>query len=153
MPEILAWQGSTNAPALAESVAQVLAEGRLAALPCEAGYCLAASGRIPEAVERLFALPGGATATIMLHEPVEALAWAPRLGAVGQRLAWRLWPGPLTLLTGEGTGEGLLGELAEGVRKIVAPGGLVALRVPTHEAVRAVAARLAVGGKKGEKPF
>src|SRR5262249_49185427 len=100
-------------------------------------------GRVVEAAERLFALPGAVTATIMLREAVEALAWAPRLGAVGQRLAWRLWPGPLTLLSDEGTADGLLGELPEGVRKIAAPCGVVALRVPAHEAVRAIVARLA----------
>jgi protein-tyrosine phosphatase len=143
MPEILAWQGSTNAPALAEFVAQVLAEGRLAALPCEAGYCLAASGRVADAVERLLALAGTGTATILLREAVNALAWAPRLGAVGQRLAWRLWPGALTLLSDEGTADGLLGELPVGVQKILAPGGQVALRVPAPEPVRAVLARLA----------
>jgi protein-tyrosine phosphatase len=70
-----------------------------------------------------------------LGSAAESLDWIPGMSAVGRRLARRCWPGPLTLVFGDGVTEGLLSRLPENVRRSVAPAGTLGLRVPAHEAI------------------
>jgi protein-tyrosine phosphatase len=66
----------------------------------------------------------------------------PSLSPVGRRLARRCWPGPVTLVCGEGLGEGLASQLPERVRLRVCPQGTIGLRVPAHEAIQQVLGRI-----------
>src|SRR5262245_34495665 len=52
--------------------------------------------------------------------------------ALGQRLARRCWPGPVTIVCENHHPESLLGRLPAGVRRAVTPTGTVGLRVPGH---------------------
>ena len=51
----------------------------------------------------------------------------PRISQVGRRLAWRLWPGPLTLVFPPAATDGLFGRLPLRVRQVIAPAGGLAL--------------------------
>ena len=70
---------------------------------------------------------------------IEGLAAAqkfcPDLPAVGQRLARRCWPGPLTLVLDGTHPDGQLQQLPANVRQAVAPAGSIGLRVPDHRYV------------------
>src|SRR5205823_6138559 len=122
MPKILEWRRNEHAPALAQLAAQTLSEGALVGLPTETGYTLAASALFPEAVVRLrhgTDDPNAAAPTPALCSAADALHWAPGLGPMGRRLSRRFWPGPLTLVSNEGTEYGLACQLSEPVRRAV----------------------------------
>ena len=79
---------------------QALAEGKVVALPTETVYIAAASALSERAIERLLALRGGkldVPATLAVRSTEEVLDYVPQLPPVGQRLARRCWPGPVTL--------------------------------------------------------
>src|SRR5207245_2299294 len=67
------------------------------------------------------------------------LHWAPDLGPMGRRLSRRLWPGPLTVVSKEGTENGLACQLSEPVRRAVCTeNGDVRLRAPDSEVLQEV---------------
>src|SRR5262249_8964518 len=57
---------------------------------------------------------------------------------VGRRLAWRLWPGPLTLVFPPGMADGLYDRLPAPAKPLISRTGAVALRSPAHPIVRDV---------------
>jgi protein-tyrosine phosphatase len=141
MTEVLAWQGAAHSEAVTRRAVQALAEGRLVAVPTETVYGILASGLLPTAVTRLVQAKGRAAAkpwTVALRHGGEALDWAPRLSPLGRRLAGRCWPGPVTLVCGDGVEAGLAKHLPESVRQRVCPAGTVGMRVPTLAAVNEV---------------
>ena len=78
-----------------------LAQGGVIGLATETVYCLAASALRADGVARLRTLGEASSSmplTLLLRSPEEASDWVPALPLVGRRLAWRLWPGPLTLM-------------------------------------------------------
>ncbi len=115
---------------------QALAEGKLVAFPTETVYALAASALDETAVARLLAVkrrqPGQPPLTLGIKSCDEALDYVPRMSALGQRLARRCWPGPVTLVCTDNHPESLLTRLPESVRAAVTPTGTVGLRVPGH---------------------
>ena len=125
-------------PGAIERAAGLLRSGGLVALPTDTVYGLAASLYRPDALRRIFEVksrPEARSLPVLLAEP-DALSLVsddatPEL----LRFAARFWPGPLTLAVPARAGlpEELLG-----------PGGTVGVRVPDHEAARALCA--AVGG-------
>jgi protein-tyrosine phosphatase len=54
---------------------------------------------------------------------------------LGQRLARRFWPGPLTLLFTDGVADGLMGRLSGAVQTSLGCDGGLRLRTPAHDAV------------------
>ncbi|HWC13319.1 MAG TPA: L-threonylcarbamoyladenylate synthase [Actinomycetota bacterium] len=83
-----------------EDVAAVLQAGRLAVVPTDTVYGLAASLGIPAAVQEIFTAKGRPE-----HKPlpvlgtsIEQLRRVAVFGDHAQRLARRFWPGPLTLI-------------------------------------------------------
>ena len=62
----------------------------------------------------------------------------PRISQLGRRLAWRLWPGPATLIFARAMADGLYRRLPDEVRALISPSGDVALRSPSHPIVRDV---------------
>jgi protein-tyrosine phosphatase len=141
MAEVHDWQTVADPDAVIRQALGVLRGGGLVALPTETGYGLAASGLAPEAVGPLREL--GGEPVLAVRGAAEALDWAPGLTGPGQRLAKRLWPGPLTLACAGAAGQGLAARLPAEVRSYLADeGGALRLRTPAHEAVLEVLRRL-----------
>ena len=115
----------------------VLLAGGVACFPTEGVPVLAASGLIPEAIDRLRA--GGAPLDVAVRGPAAARDWLPSLGLVPRRLARRSWPGPLTLLAERAREKGVASRLPDRVREAVCPGGSLRLRCPGHAAILEVA--------------
>ncbi len=130
---------------------QTLAEGGLVVFPTETVYGIGASARSAAGVEKMFEIKGRSHEVpfaLAIKSAEEALDYVPQLGRMAERLARRCWPGPVTLVVGEeaghaSTAHGLINQLPESVRRAVAPGGTVGLRVPAHPIVLDVLRMLA----------
>jgi tRNA threonylcarbamoyl adenosine modification protein (Sua5/YciO/YrdC/YwlC family) len=145
MPEILSWHDTEDPLRIVQQAAQALAEGQLVAFPTETVYGIAASAWIPEAVDRLAACkerPDQKPMALALGRAEEVLHWLPDLGKVGWRLARRCFPGPVTLVSGNGMETGLSSRLPESVRHWICPTGTLGLRVPAHEVILQVLSAL-----------
>jgi tRNA threonylcarbamoyl adenosine modification protein (Sua5/YciO/YrdC/YwlC family) len=137
MAEILDWRRAGNPQPIIQFAARALAKGRLVAFPTETVYGIAASALVPEAVERLVqckSRPDNKPMALAIRGAGEALDWVPQMREVGRRLARRCWPGPVTLVCGDGLEQGVAGRLPESVRRRVCPAGTLGLRTPDHEA-------------------
>jgi protein-tyrosine phosphatase len=118
-----------------------LAQGGVVGLATETVYGLAASAldeRGVARVRRLRAAEETRPLTMLLKGPEEVADWVPRIPLVGRRLAWRLWPGPVTLCFPATMADGLYQRLPAGVRSLISPSGDIALRSPSHPIVRDV---------------
>jgi protein-tyrosine-phosphatase/tRNA A37 threonylcarbamoyladenosine synthetase subunit TsaC/SUA5/YrdC len=115
---------------------QALAEGRPVAFPTETDYVFAASGRVAKATETLRELaaewPGEPRLTLALKSAEETLDWAPRITAVGRRLARRCWPGPVAMIVPDDHPESLVKRLPRITRESLVGEGRLRLRVPGH---------------------
>lgn len=117
-------------------VVQALVEGKVVALPTETVYIAAASGLHERAVQRLLTLRDGkieGPATLAVRSTEEVLDYVPQLPVIGQRLARRCWPGPVTLQLPDAHPESAVHRLSPKVRELVVPGGEIRVRVPAHE--------------------
>jgi protein-tyrosine phosphatase len=135
MPDVLDWASVPDARAAARLVASTLRAGETVAFPTEVGYSLGASALADDAARRLRDA-GGAAPAVAVRGVGEARDWAPALGRLGQRLARRLWPGPLVLEVADGGAGGLCDRLPAATRDALRPGGTLRLRAPAHDAVR-----------------
>jgi protein-tyrosine-phosphatase/tRNA A37 threonylcarbamoyladenosine synthetase subunit TsaC/SUA5/YrdC len=115
---------------------QSLAEGHCVAFPTETDYVIAASGRCGEAATKIAALaasrPGEPHLTLALKSADEALDWAPRITAVGRRIARRCWPGPVSMLVPDDHVESLVHRLPTESRQAIVESGRLRLRIPGH---------------------
>jgi protein-tyrosine phosphatase len=132
MPEIVDWHSGPPADVVTP-VVRALADGRLAALPTESGYELAAAALEVEAVPILehSAAPGEPLA-IVLTGAGEAADWLPLLSPRAARLVRKHGPGAWKLIADGGADFGLLPRLPEAVRTAVCGEGHIALRWPDH---------------------
>jgi tRNA threonylcarbamoyl adenosine modification protein (Sua5/YciO/YrdC/YwlC family) len=115
---------------------QALVEGKVVVLPTETVYVAAASALHAPAVERLRAMRAGdlgGPATLAIRSVEDVLDYVPQLPLVGQRLARRCWPGPVTMQLADAQPESVVQRLPAAVREVVAPGGQIRVRVPAHE--------------------
>jgi protein-tyrosine phosphatase len=115
---------------------QALAEGKVVALPTETVYIAAASALSERAIERLLALRGGkldVPATLAVRSTEEVLDYVPQLPPVGQRLARRCWPGPVTLQLTDAHPDSAVHRLPLRSREAIVPEGQIRVRVPAHE--------------------
>jgi L-threonylcarbamoyladenylate synthase len=116
-----------------------LAQGGVVGLATETVYGLVACALNPRSVARVRELRTAEASrplTLLLKGPEEVTDWVPRISRVGRRLAWRLWPGPATLIFARAMADGLYRRLPEEVRALISPSGDVALRSPSHPIVR-----------------
>jgi protein-tyrosine-phosphatase/tRNA A37 threonylcarbamoyladenosine synthetase subunit TsaC/SUA5/YrdC len=115
---------------------QALAEGRLVAFPTETDYVVAASAREAAAVGLLgdvaAARAGEPRLTLALKSADEALDWAPRMTAIGRRIARRCWPGPVAMLVPDDHEESLVHRLPADSRDSIIGSGRLRLRIPAH---------------------
>jgi tRNA threonylcarbamoyl adenosine modification protein (Sua5/YciO/YrdC/YwlC family) len=120
---------------------QMLAEGRLVAVPTETVYGIAALGTSVEAVERL-AEAKGRTGPVPFALAVksadDAEDYAPHWGPVARRLARRCWPGPVTLLVDADHREGLVRQLPVETLPYLCPDGVIGLRAPASRVLQDV---------------
>src|SRR5262245_58637391 len=125
MSEVLDWRRVDDPSQVAQAVALALRRGGVVALPTETAYVAAGFALDDEAAGRVRELAGEQPVELAVAGLAAARDWLPGLGAVGRRLARRFWPGPLTLVSGEGVGEGLSCRLSGAVRDLVRAGGLL----------------------------
>jgi protein-tyrosine phosphatase len=118
-----------------------LAQGGVVGLATETVYGLVACALNPRSVARVRDLRTGETTrplTLLLKGPDEVTDWVPRISQTGRRLAWRLWPGPVTLIFPRSMTDGLYQRLPGEIRALVSSTGDIALRCPSHPIVRDV---------------
>jgi len=118
-----------------------LAQGGVVGLATETVYVLAACALHAESVARVRAFSGSELSrplTLLLKGPEEVTDWVPGISQVGRRMAWRLWPGPATLVFSHTMANGLASRLPDDVKSLISPAGDIALRCPSHPIVRDV---------------
>jgi len=137
LPDVLPvpWPvGLTAPPARTDEAvaraARLLAEGGLVAIPTETVYGLAADALDADAVERIFSAKGRpATNPLIVH--VADIEMARSLVAgwpeAAERIALRLWPGPVTVIVPSGP---------RIPAAVTAGGPTVAIRCPGHPLTR-----------------
>jgi protein-tyrosine phosphatase len=147
MTEVLNWRTAADPHGVVRAAVRALQEGRLVAFPTETVYGVAASALIPEAVDRLRhgkGRPNEKPLALAIRGPSEALDWVPGMSRLGQRLARRCWPGPLTLVFPVNGDHGQQAVEKEGRQEVTA-----AAPLPSHPG--SVHARL-VAGRTRELP-
>jgi tRNA threonylcarbamoyl adenosine modification protein (Sua5/YciO/YrdC/YwlC family) len=125
---------------------QALVEGKVVALPTETVYIAAASALSEAAVERLLAIREGQAdgpLPLAVRSTDEVLDYVPQLPAIGQRLARRCWPGPMTMQLPDAHPDSAIQRLSPKVRAVIVPQGEIRVRVPAHELVLQVLRLLA----------
>jgi L-threonylcarbamoyladenylate synthase len=127
-------------PGALERAVALLRDGEVVAVPTDTVYGLAVDPRLPEAVERVFALkerPAAVALPILVGSAEQVEVVAGVLESAARGLADRWWPGPLTLVVPRK--RGFDADLGGG------PTGrwTVGVRWPDHPVVRALC--LAVG--------
>lgn len=147
MPAVIDVSKTDDPRDVVHRAVQALAEGKLVAFPTETAYEVAASALQGPAVERLSQLADRQvvhSCVLGIRSCDEALDYAPRLSLLGQRLARRCWPGPLTLEVEESLEGSLLCRLPTAAQTALASDGRLRLRVPAHPLLQS-AMRFAVG--------
>jgi protein-tyrosine phosphatase len=117
---------------------QALSEGKIVAFPTETVYGFGVRALDPNAVERLLEVKGraeGNPLALAIRGSEELLDYAPNASPLGERLARRCWPGPVTLVVDGSHPESILTRLPASVRQVVTPQNTVGLRVPGHAVV------------------
>ncbi len=117
---------------------QALSEGKIVAFPTETVYGIGARALDPDAVERLLQVKGradGNPLALAIRGAEELLDYAPDASPLGERLARRCWPGPVTLVVDASHEESVLSRLPDSIRQVVSPENTVGLRVPGHTVV------------------
>ena len=134
MPPVVSWPRGASPEREVRQAVDALQQGHIVAFPTEAGYGLAASALLSDAVQRLGPSPDGSPLPLALRGAGEALDWVPRMSPLGRRLARRCWPGPVMLAFGD-VADGVASRLPDVVRRHVCPNGTLHVRVPAHNAV------------------
>src|SRR5882762_3979351 len=126
-PVVIDLRSADDSRDVVHRAVQALVEGRLVAFPTETVYRLAACALNESAVERLRKVTNRAEQplTLALKSADEVFDYVPDLGPLGERLARRCWPGPVTLVVQDSHPDSLLSQLPRSVYKAVAPGGQV----------------------------
>jgi L-threonylcarbamoyladenylate synthase len=133
----------TDGPAARAEAVRVLGSGGLVAVPTDTVYGIAVALDTPGGIERLFAAkdrPPDRAIALLLADAAQASEIGEIDGAAAS-LAAAFWPGGLTLVVRRRTDRALPAALAGGP---LAPGAIatVGLRVPAHDAPRALARAL-----------
>lgn len=132
-----------DSPTSRAEAARVLADGGLVAIPTDTVYGIAVALATPGGIERLFAAkarPPDRAVALLLADADQA-AEIGELSPAAAALAAAFWPGGLTLVVPRRLDRPLPAALTGGP---LAPGAIptVGLRVPAHDAPRALARAL-----------
>jgi len=135
-PLVIDLRRADDARDVVHRAVETLAAGRLVVFPTETDYVIAASARHAADIGMLDAVaparPAEPRLSLALKGADEALDWAPRLGPLGQRMARRCWPGPVTMLVADDHPESLVHRLPAVARQRVIGDGRLRLRAPGH---------------------
>lgn len=137
-PAVIDIRSAQDARDVVHQAVQALAEGKVVAFPTETVYGLAASALNEAAVMRLMDLKArqrGHGLTLAVKSADDAFDYVPGINALGQRLARRCWPGPVTLVLPDNHPDSLVQQLPAKVQEIVSPTGTIGLRVPAHRLI------------------
>ncbi len=118
---------------------QLLVAGHLVGFPTETVYAACAHALVGPAITRLSARhsPGkSAHPTLVVKGLQEAMDYVPHMDALGQRLARRCWPGPVTLAFDVKPDAGLFSALAGEAQRALSPDSRLRIRVPAHECIQ-----------------
>lgn len=140
-PVVIDLQKSDDPRDVVHRAVEALAEGKLVAFPTESVYGLGASALNEAAVDRLLQVTGSREdqpISLAIKSADDALDYVPDITPLGERLARRCWPGPLTLLLEDAHPDSVIRRLPPGVQQIVAPAGTVGLQVPAHPVLQSV---------------
>jgi protein-tyrosine phosphatase len=116
---------------------ELLADGKIVAIPTETVYGLAVNALHPDAVERLLELKGrpeNKPLTLAIKSLDDALDYVPNMSTMARRVARRSWPGPVTLVMDATHQDSVIHRLAPSVQQAMIPNGTIGLRNPAHEA-------------------
>lgn len=112
-------------PISVKHAADVLRHGGLVAFPTDTVYGLASLPFDKSSIDRLFSAKGrnsNRAIAILIGELEDLGAITPGLGDVGQRLAERFWPGPLTLVVPR----------RPSLPDAISPNDTIGVRMPDH---------------------
>jgi tRNA threonylcarbamoyl adenosine modification protein (Sua5/YciO/YrdC/YwlC family) len=139
---------------------QLLVAGHIVGFPTETVYEACAHALVGPAVERLSVHKSRGKAahpTLVVKGLHEALDYVPHMDALGQRLARRCWPGPVTLAFDIKPDSGLFSALAAESQRALSPDAQLWIRVPAHEfiqdALRLLPAPLVAGSDCHDEPL
>jgi len=153
-PNVIDLHNAEDTRDVVHRAVQALTEGQLVVFPTETVYGVGASARSAEGVKKLFDAKGRsaqAPLALAIKSAEDALDYVPNLGTMGERLARRCWPGPITLVVDYMPGTGLISQLPSSVQRVILPTQLngpdevpnspsqgqqtLGLRVPAHQIV------------------
>lgn len=126
-------------PMTVEEAAEILRAGHVCAFATETVYGLGGDATNPDAVLAIFETKGRPRFNpLIIHCAHRMMAERyAEFGPLARKLAQRFWPGPLTLVLPAKPGSGLADLVTAGLDTL-------ALRVPAHEAARALIAEVGV---------
>ncbi|HVX60825.1 MAG TPA: Sua5/YciO/YrdC/YwlC family protein [Pirellulales bacterium] len=145
-PVVIDLRSAEDSRDVVHRAVQALAEGKVVAFPTETVYGVAASALSETAVSRLVERGlacGKQPLTLAVKSADEAMDYVPNLSPLGERLARRCWPGPVTLVVEDSHPDSVLRQLSPAVQQALAPEGVIGLRVPAHPTIHEVLRLLA----------
>jgi protein-tyrosine-phosphatase/tRNA A37 threonylcarbamoyladenosine synthetase subunit TsaC/SUA5/YrdC len=136
------WKSADDRRDLVHLAVQSLAEGQLVILPTETSYILACSPLHPIAVEKLLRIYEQGFVgepVLFLRSPGELRDYVPHPAVVAQRVAARLWPGPLILQLGLHHPDSLIGQFPASLRGFIeSRDNEMGFRVASHPAIQEI---------------
>lgn len=153
-PKIFDFHGSGDPSDAIYQAVEVLAAGKVLAIPTETVYGLAASALCPDAVAKLCEIKTASTVetegveqgscdsrhpdswrpmAIAVKSAEDALDYVPNMPPLGRRLARRCWPGPLTIVFPNDSQESVLTRLPRSVQSLIGKDGTIGIRVPAND--------------------
>ncbi len=142
MPTLLDLRSTDDPRDMIHRSVQALVEGNVVGVPTETVYGLAVDALSEQAVEKLYEIKGREpdvplAISVASREAAEDFICHP--SPLARRLAYRCWPGPLTLVTPCDSPLSALTQLPAGVRKrITSEFGCVGFRVVDHRVVAGI---------------
>ncbi len=121
---------------MVQSAVNALRDGELVVLPTETVYGIAVRADDPVVVEHLIAAKNRSEKnpfTLAFSGLDRISAYIPRMSVVAERLARRLFPGPITLVLNADFSESAIYKIPQSVRRYIMPEDSVGVRVPKHD--------------------
>lgn len=136
------WKSVDDRRDLVHLAVQAAAEGQLVILPTETSYVLACSPLHPIAVEKLLRIHEQGLIgepVLFLRSPSEIRDYAPHPSIVAQRIATRLWPGPLILQLGLQHPDSLIRQFPGSLQDYIeSRDNEIGFRVASHPAIHEI---------------
>lgn len=121
---------------IVQSAVEALRNGALVVLPTETVYGIAVRADDPVVVEHLIAAKNRSEKnpfTLAFSGLDRISSYVPRMSVVAERLARRLFPGPITLVLNADFPESEIYKIPQSVRRYIMPEDSVGVRVPKHD--------------------